>query len=710
MTTLVIPSGKQIATYTNSAVTLFDAVTNDPFYLCDYIPGLGSTTSRSYPCRIDAAASGAVWQGGRFYGNILESAARRTIYNQAFDGFNSALMLPRNGISLTVRDAVFGIAGNRNTGYIDGIRTSGAGNTLIEDCEFYQCRDDAFECDSGGNVTMRRIFVEDTYVWISATGSGSNRQIRAENCLVRVHRWRELEPGQVVSGRTEFQCGPFFKSGGTASFSPFWTLINVTMAVPREYAGDPGYVRTISALRKMSTTNCTLLSYEGALTNDNGLRNEFLAAGWTIVEGPAAQAEWEAQKAAWFGATTPPPIQVQTLTSPATLRVNVENVAVRPSILSEAVVINSSALGQTSFTSGSVAPSAGSNRCAVLMVSTKANGDASLANIAASWNGVSMNRLANATFGLSANPGSAIFYLRGVEMPTSAGTITVSSTLMSGCYARLIQFDGVNQDAPFGVPVASNPNSSVLWTASTVNIQQANSWMLSVATANGTAGGFTLSNGTEKHDVDVGTVLGASAATDDVNASGDRQHRYDIVNSRRLAVVGVEMFAAVPPGTNLLVGGRDLTDAAWIHTNTTPTADTWSSPLGAGGDTLTSDTTSSETAQAYANWGAGAYNLSAYVNKGGSHRWVRMRMASISVWFDVIDGVVGTNSGATSAQVIDAGTAWRIEIIGSPGAGSAQVRFNFVNGDNSTTEVSAAAVQLDGILLTSGATLRDYPV
>lgn len=110
-----------------------------------------------------------------------------------------------------------------------------------------------------------------------------------------------------------------FKTGGG---SPSWIFTNVTLATPRRWP-ENGYARTLAALNRMSCTNCTWLSYEGTLDTSNGLRNAVLAAGWNLIEGPEAQAEWVAQKAAWFNSEPPPPVVVNTLTSPCTFNTTV---------------------------------------------------------------------------------------------------------------------------------------------------------------------------------------------------------------------------------------------------------------------------------------------------------------------------------------------------------------------------------------------------
>jgi hypothetical protein len=193
-----------------------------------------------------------------------------------------------------------------------------AGNITFEDCRWWNCRDDAIEADSGGNVTLRNCFLENIYSWISATGNQASKVIRVENTLCRYEAWKETAAGDT-------QIGPVFKAAGGS-----WIFQNVTLCIPNSWP-ETGYNRTRGILSRMSTDNCTLLVYGGQLSNSNGLRTAFQSAGWNIIEGTnAANTEWEARKAAFLAGDTvidppppPPPPPAPSLTASASIVVQV---------------------------------------------------------------------------------------------------------------------------------------------------------------------------------------------------------------------------------------------------------------------------------------------------------------------------------------------------------------------------------------------------
>lgn len=308
MTTRVFGSGRQTLAVgvDTSANDAFDAATNNPFFLADWlawISGDQATTTRD-PCSFDQSLGFFDWNGGRFYGNIPASTPRvgaNGFYNGTVptsNRFNSVLWFPRGGVSGRIRNAHFGIRDDLNSGYCDGARTVQAGNITIEDCYFWLARDDAIEADGGGNLTVRRCFFENIYSWISCTAAQSTKVITVEDTLCRYREWREEG--------TSFQIGPVFKTSGIGNVVQ-WRMTNVTLCIPPSWP-ESGYNRTRGALAQMNCTNCTLLVVGGTLTNSNGLRDAFLAAGWNIIEdgsGVAASEAWDAAKAAFLGEDEP---------------------------------------------------------------------------------------------------------------------------------------------------------------------------------------------------------------------------------------------------------------------------------------------------------------------------------------------------------------------------------------------------------------------
>lgn len=305
MTTRTFGPGRQTLAITvdTSANDVFDAATNNSFFIADWqswIAGDTSTTN-AYPVRFDQANGFFTWNGGRFYGNVPEDAPWQGpggFYNQSAQRMNSAVWFPSGGVSGVIRNAEFGIRDNLDSGFIDGLRTVQAGNITVEDCKFWLSRDDCIEADGGGNLTVRRCFFENVYSWISCTAAQPSKIITVEDTICRFRRWR-------FEG-TDFRIAPVFKSQGIANVVT-WRMTNVTLAIPPSWV-EVDYNRTRGALSRMNCTNCTLLVYGGTLTNANGLRDAFLAAGWNIIEdgsGVAASEAWDAAKAAFLGEDEP---------------------------------------------------------------------------------------------------------------------------------------------------------------------------------------------------------------------------------------------------------------------------------------------------------------------------------------------------------------------------------------------------------------------
>ena len=285
MTTYTFSSGRQQITLTNAATTVFDAVTNDPFFLSDWVQyrasGTSSTsTTLAYPLRIDAATSPFVWNGGRFYGNIgatidwddFYEGGRFTIganTTAEFPRFNSALILPRNSVRGTFNDLVFGIRDDLNSGYVDGIRLSSAGNCIINRPRVWLGRDDWFECDNrnGSDHTINDGFFENLFVWLSATEVMTNSFIRANNCLVHFRRWPFR--GNVVHGA-------FLKVDNTTN-SPNFRFNNVCMVIDYRNTSDNNRVK--SALAKTQATNGSRLLVLNGTHQDRDLISRFQAGG-----------------------------------------------------------------------------------------------------------------------------------------------------------------------------------------------------------------------------------------------------------------------------------------------------------------------------------------------------------------------------------------------------------------------------------------------
>lgn len=329
MTTYTFPSGRFQGTLNNAATTVFDAVTSDPFFLSDWdtyrSSGETSTSSTlAYPLRIDAAAPGFVFNGGRFYGNIDADIDWDNFYEggrltlpSTFPRFNSALIFPRNGVSGTFNDPVFGIRDDLNSGYVDGMRLNQAGNITINRPRVWLGRDDFVECDTvnGKTVTINDGFFENQFLWLSGTGNIPNTFFFVNRSLVHFGRW--LFRGNLSYG------APLKVDG--ASSSPKFRFNDVCLVI-----GTDDYTskdRTKAALANTQATNGCRLLVLGGRHVDRELIQLYQNAGFSVLEdgtGDSATVEWQNRKAAFLnegGPVTPP--ATPTLASPTTFSVTV---------------------------------------------------------------------------------------------------------------------------------------------------------------------------------------------------------------------------------------------------------------------------------------------------------------------------------------------------------------------------------------------------
>ena len=254
MTTLILPSGRQQITLADSARTVFDAETNDPFFLSDWVQyrasGTSSTsTTLAYPLKIDRAASPFVWNGGRFYGNIgaaidwdnFYEGGRYTIganTTAEFPRFNSALCLLRNGVRGTFNDVEFGIRDDLDSGYVDGFHLAQGGNCVFNRPRVWLGRDDWIECDDVvRDHTINDGFFENLFVWLSGTGNIPNGVFRANRCLVHFRRW---------PFRGNLTHGPFMKVDSAAA-SPGFLFHDVCMVIDYRNTFDNNRVKSALA-------------------------------------------------------------------------------------------------------------------------------------------------------------------------------------------------------------------------------------------------------------------------------------------------------------------------------------------------------------------------------------------------------------------------------------------------------------------------------
>lgn len=332
MVTYTVPGGRQTLNFGagrpapfNTNYDIFDAETNDPFFLADWLQyrATGATGGTlAYPLYIDNS-SGFVWNGGRFYGNIPYTTDWRNFYRGQLveggpqfvhPGYNAALVFPRNNVSGTFNDCHWGIRDDLNSGYVDGLRTVQAGAITINRPRVWIGRDDWIEADDNTNpVTINDGFFENLFVWLSATGTISSKVITANNCLVHFARhnyfWR------LVGGIP-------FKVNNTAD-SPTFNMTDVCMALARDDYTDDN--RTLAALANMNCAgDCRLLVLGGS--RDPALISAYRNAGFTVLQdgaGNAATLEYQARKAEFLSEVSPPPPPSQQAISRLQMQVTV---------------------------------------------------------------------------------------------------------------------------------------------------------------------------------------------------------------------------------------------------------------------------------------------------------------------------------------------------------------------------------------------------
>jgi hypothetical protein len=116
--------------------------------------------------------------------------------------------------------------------------------------------------------------------------------------------------------------------------------------------------------------------------------------------------------------------------------------------------------------------------------------------------------------------------------------------------------------------------------------------------------------------------------------------------------------------TNLVLRSQEFDNASWSKTATTVTADNLVGPDGnTTADTVFETTANSIHAiyqQSLSVISGTAYTASAYVKSNG-RQWIRVYMAAGTAgrsWFDLTNGVTGTNDAGNTSTITSAGNGW----------------------------------------------------
>ena len=158
--------------------------------------------------------------------------------------------------------------------------------------------------------------------------------------------------------------------------------------------------------------------------------------------------------------------------------------------------------------------------------------------------------------------------------------------------------------------------------------------------------------------------------------------------------------------TNSMIRSAEFDDAAWNKANTTITANSATAPDG----TTTADTLNSSNGTAImainntpqVSYAAGTYTWSWFVKTNG-WQWVQLRssaaLSSAYANFDIVNGVVGTASGAT-ASLVNVGSGWfRISVTFAAAAATGDWALNLVTATNSARNSSTTGNGTSGIYI-----------
>jgi hypothetical protein len=156
--------------------------------------------------------------------------------------------------------------------------------------------------------------------------------------------------------------------------------------------------------------------------------------------------------------------------------------------------------------------------------------------------------------------------------------------------------------------------------------------------------------------------------------------------------------------TNLLQRSEEFDNAYWTKTNATVTANTVVAPDGTlNGDQLVEDTdTSVHQVGVSSNVGsAGAHTFSIYAKSAG-RSFAVLRLESVSTYFNLSNGTVGTTGAGHTAQITNVGNGWyRCSVTKtlSAATSSCAVRSATANGTDSYTGDGYSGIYIWGAQL-----------
>lgn len=169
---------------------------------------------------------------------------------------------------------------------------------------------------------------------------------------------------------------------------------------------------------------------------------------------------------------------------------------------------------------------------------------------------------------------------------------------------------------------------------------------------------------------------------------------------------------------NVLVRSETFANASWTKTNATVSADSGGTPPGLAGvaDAIVDDGTNGEhrISQLPAGVVDQPITVSVYA-KRGSVDFISMQCDASggSVWFDLLNGEIGQNTGVCTARMVSVGADWYRCIITNPAWANLDtvlIRAASADGSNTYAGTSTAAVYLHAAAATVAASPGEYLV